>query len=187
MIDRSVGDFPEQQRPPGPDPEMSGGLPGVQESPVCKVSPSLYPLLPSLYPDLYRLCIFGGYITIAISHFHLYKLYILDTSVNPLKRKKTEYWLSELCKMFVVAFYWTLVTCWCNKTNFSSVILSAVEWKTISIMGCLSFCTVEFKFSVIFPDSTSCPMTSCSRSWLRPGTRSPYSHISGSASTPSPN
>lgn len=45
MIDRSVGDFPEQQRPPGPDPEMSGGLPGVQESPVCKVSPTLYPLL----------------------------------------------------------------------------------------------------------------------------------------------
>lgn len=88
MIDRSVGDFPEQQRPPGPDPEMSGGLPGVQESPVCKVSPSLYPLLPSLYPDLYRLCIFGGYITIAISHFYLYKLYILNTSVHPLKRKK---------------------------------------------------------------------------------------------------
>lgn len=51
MIDRFVGDFPEQQRPPGPDPEMSGGLPGVQESPVCQVSPSVSPLLPSLYPD----------------------------------------------------------------------------------------------------------------------------------------
>lgn len=43
------------------------------------------------------------------------------------------------------------------------------------------------KVSVIVPDSTSCPMTSCSRSWLRPGTRSLYSHISGSASMPLPN
>lgn len=51
MINRFVGDFPEQQRPPGPDPEMSGGLPGVQESPVCQVSPSVSPLLQSLYPD----------------------------------------------------------------------------------------------------------------------------------------
>lgn len=54
MIDRFVGDFPEQQRPPGPDPEMSGGLPGVQESPVCQVSPSVSPLLPSLYPDFWQ-------------------------------------------------------------------------------------------------------------------------------------
>lgn len=57
MIDRFVGDFPEQQRPPGPDPEMSGGLPGVQESPVCQVSPSVSPLLPSLYPDFNKLYI----------------------------------------------------------------------------------------------------------------------------------
>lgn len=57
MIDRFVGDFPEQQRPPGPDPEMSGGLPGVQESLVCQVSPSVSPLLPSLYPDFNKLYI----------------------------------------------------------------------------------------------------------------------------------
>lgn len=51
MIDRSVGDFPEQQRSPGPDPEMSGGLPGIQEGPVCQVSASVYPFLPSFNPD----------------------------------------------------------------------------------------------------------------------------------------
>ena len=43
---RSVGDFPEQQCSPRPDPEMSGGLPGVQESHFPKVSKSDFLYLP---------------------------------------------------------------------------------------------------------------------------------------------